>query len=179
MRRAPVVLSAMTVALALTGCDLTDSVWGVRPPAMTRTSDIGTLTARPHYEIELSDAGEVTTVSHWIAGGIALTPGSGTAQFSGPYEVAWADYGDDEISVVSGTLALTANFAAGTLTGSQGGLVVNGGITGTELTGSASFNGVTSMLGGMVGSEAALGHFGITDGQSGYAGGFALTPAGP
>ena len=72
----------------------------------------------------------------------------------------------------SGVINLTADFDAGTLTGSTGGLEVNGRMTGSDLGGGVSYRGVRGGLDGLVGSDQAIGAFHGNNADLIYSGGF-------
>ncbi len=116
-----------------------------------------------------------------------------TATMRGQFEVAVVDailMGGTTItgqnSIDSGSITLVADFQNGTLTGSGNGvdggfqniflnenlLTIDGTFSGTTLTGTATYNGVSGPLRGLVGVDEAIGAFhGNDDGQV-HAGGF-------
>ena len=114
--------------------------------------------------------------------------GSEVATLNGTFQVGVIDSVNTSGSLVSGTatsdiggISLTADFGAGTLTGSGSGinpslngntLEIDGTINGDKLSGSATYMGVTGPLDGLVGTDEAIGVFhGHTDNQL-HAGGF-------
>ncbi|WP_292021455.1 hypothetical protein [Maritimibacter sp. UBA3975] len=73
----------------------------------------------------------------------------------------------------SGLITLTADFDAGTLTGSSGDLDVAGLILVNDLNGAVSFRSVAGALDGEIGADGVLGAFHGSTGGTVYAGGFA------
>ncbi|SHH20005.1 hypothetical protein SAMN05444003_2442 [Cognatiyoonia sediminum] len=84
-------------------------------------------------------------------------PNAGSAPMSGNWAVAYAangiNFGDE------GDVALTLDFEKGTLSGSGDGLVLAGQFVDGVLTGTASFNGASGQLEGVVGSNTSVGFF--------------------
>ena len=119
--------------------------------------------------------------------GVTAPPTSGTASMSGSYALAGIaniyEYGSgyNQTTVAGtpftdgGSITLTADYGAGTLTGSAGfsyPITVNGTISGTTLRGTVTYDGVTGPLEGLVGAIEAVGAFhGNSDTQL-HAGGF-------
>ncbi len=110
---------------------------------------------------------------------IPAPPASGTATFSGTYELARitdisisGKYLMGLNSLQSGALTLTANFGSGTLTGGNAVFSVDGAFTGARLTGNVDYLGQTGALIGLVGSTGAVGAFHSNSGTDVYAGGF-------
>ena len=127
--------------------------------------------------------------------GASVAPVSGltSATYTGTFELALIDLilvlGDSvqgSSTFDRGNISLTADFNAGTLTGSGTGLdlgsfslllngnqlSVDGTLNGTALSGTVTYDGVTGPLQGLVGSDEAIGAFhGHNDSQL-FAGGF-------
>ncbi|MEM9970781.1 MAG: hypothetical protein AAF762_06740 [Pseudomonadota bacterium] len=127
-----------------------------------------------------------------IASGATVTPppAAGTATYTGTYEVAAVDFILRTITGASGTsyvdegsIALEADFGAGTLTGtgvstssnpdvSGNTLSVSGTFSGDVLTGTATYDGVAGPLSGLVGSDEVIGVFHGNSDRQVHAGGF-------
>ena len=129
-----------------------------------------------------------------VPGAVVEAPTNATtATMTGRFEVAFVDAiltgsetATGQGSIDSGAITLTADFAQGTLTGGGTGidggfenfflnenlLTIDGAISGTTLSGTATYNGVSGPLQGLVGADEAIGAFhGNSDGQV-HAGGF-------
>lgn len=129
-----------------------------------------------------------------IASGAAVSapPPGGTVVYTGTFEVAAVDFILVNGNTVTGQgyadageFTLTANFETGAVTGGGTGintpfsvyhngnvLSVDGQVSGDTLTGTATYDGVSGPMQGLVGSNEAIGVFhGHTDGQL-HAGGF-------
>ncbi len=138
--------------------------------------------------------GEVFAAFSGVAAGASVTPppASGPATYTGTFEVGVVgsifDTGSGysgSVTTDNGSITLNADFDAGTLTGSGTGvndftnfvlngneLEVNGTITGTQLRGTATYDGVSGPLNGLIGSDEVIGVFhGNSDSQT-HAGGF-------
>ena len=124
---------------------------------------------------------------------VTAAPATGSAQFTGTFEVALIGsiltYNTEvsgQTTFDAGTITLTADFDDNTLTGGGTGvdggsfnyllrenvLTIDGDLSGSTLTGTATYRGVTGPLRGLVGSNEAIGAFhGHTDSQV-HAGGF-------
>lgn len=122
-----------------------------------------------------------------ISSGAAVTapPASGVVTMTGSYQAAYM-FGIDGGFVVStgyanetaGSMSVSVDYGAGTLTGgsSSGRLSVNGTFTGTSLGGTASFDGVSGPLDGLVGGDEAIGVFHGHNSTKTHAGGFIVNP---
>lgn len=104
---------------------------------------------------------------------------SGTATYSADYEVAYISSISVSGNLLSGfnntdagTIALTLDTSAGTLTGSNGNLTVDGDVSGTAVSGDAVYRGVSGDLTGLVGDEGTVGAFQGDSDSLVYAGGF-------
>lgn len=145
----------------------------------TGTNAIGT------YAFAVGDSGGTGFRAHAgiVPGAVVATPppSSGIATMSGTYQLATVtginiSYSDIQgfANSASGSITLTADFGAQTLTGSSGNFTVDGNFEGTDLSGSIDYGGTSATLDGLMGADAALGVFhGRTD-TSLIAGGFAV-----
>ena len=102
--------------------------------------------------------------------------GTGTASYTGLYEVVHYLAGDDEFSTDAGYVTLAADFGAGTLAGSDGDLTIAANISGLTLDGEASYDGIDGTLNGVIGADRATAYFGGVNGNSGFAGAFLVSP---
>jgi len=118
-------------------------------------------------------------------------PTTGTATYNGAFFVGFmADVtrNDDEITGVAlediGAITMDIDFGGGTMTASGTGIVTEspffngnafnaeGTFTGTEMTGTVTYNGVSGPMQGMMGADEAMGVFhGLAENQV-HAGGF-------
>ena len=110
---------------------------------------------------------------------VSAPPTTGTATMTGRYEVAVVEgiFTTGETvnglgGTRSGSLTLEANFANGTLVGSGGQLSVDGTFSGTTLSGTATYDGLSGPLRGLVGSDEAIGVFHGNSDSAVHAGGF-------
>ena len=128
---------------------------------------------------------------------VTAQPG-GSAEMSGGFNVAWAEIisaSSNNVRTSSvqrdrGTVALVADFDAGTLRGArvprnirtptgilpENELRVPGQFAGEALTGTVTYNGVTGPLEGIIGGNEAVGVFHGTSRQFVHAGGFIVNP---
>lgn len=202
-------LFPITIAcVALAGCNLglgdpTDSSFSTPSSSGTLNevgsgrsgSDVSGVTGNVYgYQVgSVSDDGLQGFAG--IASGASVTPitGSGTARYDGQFEVAVIDFimvNGTQVSGQSasdrGSIALTADLDAGTLTGNGVGLnggignivlannvlTVDGTFSGETLRGTVTYDGVSGPLRGLIGSDEVIGAFhGHTDRQV-HAGGF-------
>jgi len=183
--------------LAITACSSGRTHSGFQTPSNTGDIAPSLTSARRGSDITLSGDGYAYAVglgdvgllgkSNQFAGyaGIVPTttvstpPTTGSATWNGTYEVGKIDgftSSGDTISAVShlygNTISLTANFASGTLIGSNGFLSVNGNFTGSTLSGSVDYIGTGGALTGLVGATGAVGAFHGHDSNNVFAGGF-------
>ncbi len=122
-----------------------------------------------------------------ISSGASVTapPDTGVVTMTGSYEAAYM-FGIEAGFVVSsgyasrdsGSMSVSVDYAAGTLVGgsNDGTLAVNGTFTGTSLGGSATFDGVSGPLKGLVGGNEAIGVFHGHNSTTTHAGGFIVNP---
>lgn len=110
---------------------------------------------------------------------VAQPPSAGTARFDGTYQLYRTSIIDFDLSSItgyttrqSGNIALNVNFGAGTISGSDGSLSVDGRFRGTSMSGDVTYEGVDGDLTGLVGSDRAIGAFHGNDADLIYAGGF-------
>lgn len=113
---------------------------------------------------------------------VSAPPASGTATMTGTFEVASVtaiSVNGDSLSgfssIDTGTLSLSADFGAQTLTGTGSGLrtlQINGTFSGDTLSGRAIYNGLSGPLTGRVGSNEAIGVFHGDSDSAVHAGGF-------
>ena len=120
---------------------------------------------------------------------VAVLPSSGTALYSGPWEVG----GVTDIFVLTssdfegtlygtsftdgGMITLTSDFDVGTLTGTSGLLSVNGTFAGQTVGGTVTYDGTSGPLAGRIGSSDVIGAFHGNDDSQVFGGGFfASTP---
>lgn len=128
-----------------------------------------------NYGIEVTNG--VPTVAGSVQGGTATgLIGSGTATYTGLYEVVHYLAGDDEFTTDGGAITLAADFDAHTLTGSAGDLTIDGEISDLTLSGDASYAGIDGSLIGVIGADRATAYFGGTNGNSAFAGAFLASP---
>lgn len=107
------------------------------------------------------------------------TPTSGQAVYLADYEVAVISnlrYYETELRGVSslddGKISIVADFDQGTVTGSDGALVVDGAITGRAFEGGVVYAGHDGDLEGLVGDQGVIGAFHGNNGKIVFAGGF-------
>lgn len=106
-------------------------------------------------------------------------PSEGTGTYEGVYElvqVSAISVSGDRISGFTsprnGTITLTADYLAGTLTGSADSLEVDGVMDGRTLGGTVTYRDVRGQLSGLVGGDKTVGAFHGNDEDLIYAGGF-------
>jgi len=205
-----ILVAALPAALCFSGCgslygDPTDSTF-VTPNSsgsIFRTdsgrqsgSDFSSVTGNGYgYELGVVSNDGLQTFSGIVPGAsVSAQPPGGTVVMTGSFEVGVIDavFVSGDIArgtpyIDSGSLTLTADFGAKTLTGSSTGrssglfrnnnpISVDGRFEGTALTGRVIYDGVSGPLTGLVGGNEAIGVFhGHNDGQS-HAGGFIVNP---
>lgn len=123
---------------------------------------------------------------------VSRVPTSGVARMSGSFTVTAVQDIHAEGGLASGfatrdsgNITLTADFGAGTLTGSSRGqnlifsdyhngnsISVNGRFSGNDLNGTVSYNGVSGPLDGLIGENEAIGVFHADRGSQIHSGGF-------
>lgn len=112
-----------------------------------------------------------------------LPPPNTVATLTGHYRVDWKTYETatstniqlDRQGGASGVVTLVADIDAGTLIGTSetaNDLAVNGTFDGNDLSGTATFRGVTGPLQGLIGADEAIGVFHGSSSNSVHAGGF-------
>lgn len=104
---------------------------------------------------------------------------AGTATYTSDYRVvqlhnvaASAGEVTTDTRIESGSITLTADFGAGTLTGNQNDLRVAGQIVSTDFDGSVTYRDVLGDLKGEIGDDGVVGAFHGSDATSVYVGGF-------
>jgi hypothetical protein len=106
-------------------------------------------------------------------------PTSGTVTYSGAYRLIEA-YNITETSTTfsatslqrGGGILVDADFTNGTLTGASGDLSIEGQITGNELSGTVTFDGIEGPLRGGIDEDQTVGAFHGNEGDRLFAGGF-------
>lgn len=187
-------LSILGAAIALSGCQTIQdraTISGFTSPTASGVID-GDLSNRvTGREIDAdgdgfayatgSISGEGLAAKAGLVAGtdVSTPPITGTATFSGVYElrrITGIFISSDSISGFpaseTGQIALDANFADGSLTGTSGSLTVDGTMNGETLSGSVTYRGVEGPLRGLVGSDKTIGAFHGNDESLIYAGGF-------
>ncbi len=190
------LLSAAAV-MGLSGCfEVTSSEFAV--PNGTNASaaiskSLNNTQSGQVYDVSLGGAayltGTDTSGAHAYAG---VMPGSAvgapvtssTATYTADYELAYIrDISVSYTSIGSGTLSgfggrtsgqvnLILDTNAGTLTGSDNILSINGTVSGSSVTGTSSYSGVDGALSGMVGANGTVGAVHGHGDTLVYAGGF-------
>ncbi len=193
------IISALLAAAVLAGCTSvqersTNSQFAEVTADGTFKKPLGS--PRTGSDVDANGEGYAYQVGTGANGGLAgqsgLLPGtdtqswasSGTATLTGSYEVlSISGIGLDGDQIYgfskhdSGAITLTADFAGNTLKGTSydGALAINGEMSGKDMTGNATFNGVQGDLSGVAGSDQAFGVFHGNNEDLIFAGGFAAT----
>ncbi|MEM9642228.1 MAG: hypothetical protein AAGA19_12105 [Pseudomonadota bacterium] len=100
-------------------------------------------------------------------------PTTATATYEGTYDLA---YISNTVERKDGDITLDANFVAGTLTGSADGLNVDGVISGTTVSGEASYRGVNASMDGVIGTKRAVAAFAGNTSRDVLVGGIVAAP---
>ena len=153
--------------------------------------DVGTVAIATGYR--LTEGLIYPEVKSYAYAGIApgfdvgATVDTGTATYSARYTYVTVDYETSFFGLSGnprsdgGIIDLSADFAAGTLTGSTGELAVDGSINCDDLSGTVTVqyssydNPVTGKLDGFIGDTGTIGAFHGSDDETALAGGFVGT----
>ncbi|SEN05879.1 hypothetical protein SAMN04488003_108127 [Loktanella fryxellensis] len=138
----------------------------------TYSNRIGTIDGKP---------GNVFAANVLPGAELTPTPTTGSARMTGRYALRHATdltrSGNGMTGMFenrSGTIAMNADFAAGTLRGNSDGLRIDGRFDDDKLTGTAAYGGTSGPITGFMGGNGAVGVFKGNTGRSSLAGGFAV-----